>query len=428
MAAAPAVIFAAVIGSFRGYFNGFGLGVLVAHSHYVEKISMVIGVLLCGNTFQKYGENVAALLQSEIYAYAYGALGAMLGVMASQVITTIYLLVIYAVYSVTLRGRLGQDGSKRLETSYSVQKMILSSLIPLSLITVLSNLQMLIDQRFFNYCMNMTELGDVRTKQWGSYYGRFAVLIGLGAALCCLSVHSLVGKIGNAYDREEYRPMRDRISRAVRRLSIIAFPVAIYLAVLAESFIRVSYGKKSASIAAKEACSLLIPALHMGVGIIVLFGFSFLLGQILYKLGMVRELFFTAVISFLVHLAAGYLLVHKLLLGMNGLVGALILMFGAYAALSYFFMDRRIRYRQDWFMGVIFPAIAAGVSGVVVFLMRLVLVEAAGDMITILVALMTGIFIYIFLLMVFRVIGEAELSRMPLGFFFILLGKNLGIL
>lgn len=143
---------------------------------------------------------------------------------------------------------------------------------------------------------------------------------------------------------------------------------------------------------------------------------------------MVRELFFTAVISFLVHLVAGYLLVHKLLLGMNGLVGALILMFGAYAALSFFFMDRRIRYRQDWFTGIIFPAVAAGISGVVVFLLRLVLVEPAGDLITILVALLAGVFIYIFLLMVFRVIGEAELSKMPLGFFFILLGKNLGIL
>lgn len=428
LAAAPAVVFAALIGSFRGYFNGYGLGILVAHSHYVEKISMAISVLLCGNAFQKYGENVAALLQSEAYAYAYGALGAMLGVTVSQVITTLYLLVIYAVYSVTLRGRLGQDGSKRLETSYSMQKMILSSLIPLSLITVFSNLYMLIDQRFFNYCMNMTELGDVRTRHWGSYYGRFAVLIGLGAALCCLAVHSLVGKIGNAYDREEYRPMRDRISRAVRRLSIVAFPAAIYLAVLAELFVRLSYGKKSASIAAKEACNLLTPVLQMGVVVIVLFGFSFLLGQILYKLNMVRELFFTAVISFLVHLVAGYLLVHKLLLGMNGLVGALILMFGTYAALSYFFMDRRIRYRQDWFTGIIFPAVAAGISGVVVFLLRLVLVESAGDLITILVALLAGVFIYIFLLMVFRVIGEAELTRMPLGFFFILLGKNLGIL
>lgn len=77
---------------------------------------------------------------------------------------------------------------------------------------------------------------------------------------------------------------------------------------------------------------------------------------------------------------------------------------------------------------MVFPAVAAGVSGVVVFLLRLVLVESAGDLITVLIASLSGVFVYIFLLMALRVIGEAELTRMPLGFFFILLGKNLGIL
>lgn len=428
LAAAPAVIFASLIGTFRGYFNGYGLGVLVAHSQYIEKISMVICVLLCSNAFQDYGKNVAALLQSDSYAYAYGALGAMLGVMLSQIITTIYLLVIYAVYSITLRGRLGQDNGKRLETQYSIQKMILSSLVPLSLVTVFSNLFMFIDQRFFNYYMNVSGQGDVRTRQWGGYYGRFAVMIGIGAAVCCMVIHPMIGKVGSSYDREEYRPMRERIGKAVRKLSIMAFPVTIYLAVLAQSLIGLSYGKKSASIAAKEVSKLLVFTMHEGASVIVLFGFSFLFGQLLYKLNMVRELFFTVMISFLVHLLAGYLLVHKLLLGMTGLIGALLLMFGVYAVLSFVFVSRRIRYRQDWLTDVAFPAIAAGVSGVVVFLLQLVLTEAAGNLITVLVALPSGVFIYIFLLMTFRVIGEAELSRMPLGFFFILLGKNLGIL
>lgn len=428
LAAAPAVIFASLIGTFRGYFNGYGLGVLVAHSQYIEKISMVICVLLCSKAFQEYGENVAALLQSDSYAYAYGALGAMLGVALSQVITTVYLLVIYAVYSVTLRGRLGQDSGKRLETQYSIQKMILSSLVPLSLVAVFSNLFMFVDQRLFNYYMNMSGQGEVRTRQWGGYYSRFAVMIGLGAAICCMVVLPMIGKVGSSYDREEYRSMRERIGKAVRKLCIMAFPITIYLAVLAQSLIRLSYGKKSASIAAKEVSKLLVFTMHEGAIVIVLFGFSFLFGQLLYKLNMVRELFFTVMISFLVHLAAGYLLVHKLLLGMTGLIGALLLMFGIYASLSFVFVSRHIRYSQDWLTGVTFPAIASGVSGVVVFLLQLVLTEAAGDLITVLVALVAGVFIYIFLLMALRVIGEAELSRMPLGFFFVLLGKNLGIL
>ncbi len=428
LAAAPAVVFAAFIGTFRGYFNGYGLGVLVAHSQYIEKISMVVCVLLCSKAFQEYGENVAALLQEESYAYAYGALGAMLGVVASQMITTVYLLVIYAVYSVTLRGRLGQDMGKRLETQYSIQKMILSGLLPLCLITVFSNLYMLVDQRFFNYCMNMTGQGDVRTRQWGSYYGRFAVMIGLGTAVCCMVIHPMIAKVSGYYDREEYRPMRERIAKAVKKLSITAFPIMVYLAVLSASLIRLSYGKRAASIAAKEACKLLTSAMQEGAVIIVLFGFSFLFAQLLYKLNMVRELFFTVIISFAVHLLTGYLLVHKLLMGINGLLGSLILMFGVYASLSFVLVSRRIRYRQDWFSGVVFPAVAAGVSGVVVFLLRLVLVESAGDLITVLVASLSGVFVYIFLLMALRVIGEAELTRMPLGFFFILLGKNLGIL
>lgn len=428
LAAAPTIVFAAFVGSFRGYFNGYGLGVLVAHSHYIEKISMMICVLICGNVFQEYGENVAALLQSDSYAYAYGALGAMLGVMISQVITTIYLLVIYAVYSVSLRGRLGQDNSKRLETQYSIQKMILSSLIPLSLVSVLSNLFMLIDQRFFNYYMNVSQLGDVRTRQWGGYYSRFAVLIGLGSAICCMAVYSLIGKIKNAYDRDEYRSMRERVNKAVRQLSIVTFPVTVYLAVLAESFIRLSYGKRAGSIAAKEVSNMLIPAMHEGAVVIVLFAFSFLFGQILYKLNMVRELFFTVVISFLAHLIAGYLLVHRLLLGMPGLIVALFFMFGVYMSMAFVLFSRRFRYRLEWLTGIVFPAVAAGISGVVVFLLQLVLVEAAGDLITVLIALLAGVFVYIFILMALRVIGEAELSRMPLGFFFILLGKNLGIL
>ena len=428
LAAAPAVLFAALVGTFRGYFNGYGLGVLVAHSQYFEKISMFICVLLCGNAFQKYGRNVAALLQSENYAYAYGAFGAMLGVVLSQVITTIYLLVIYGVYSITLRGRIGADGGKRLETQYSIQKMILSGLIPLSFVSVFSNLFMLIDQRFFNYYMNVSEQGNMRTRQWGSYYSRFAVLIGLGCAIGCIAVYALVGKIGSAYDREEYRNMRERIAKAVKRLGIVSFPITIYLAVLAQALISLTYGKKSASIAAKEAGKLLVSAMHGGAVIVVLFGFAFLFGKILYKLNMLRELFLTVIISFVVHIAAGYLLVHKLLLGIQGLLSAVILLYGVYAFLAFFFVTRKIRYRQDWFAGVIFPAIAAGVSGVVVFLLQMVLLEAAGALITVLAAILAGVFVYIFLLMALRVIGEAELSGMPLGFFFILLGKNLGIL
>lgn len=419
MAAAPVIIFSSFIGTFRGYFNGYGLGMLTAHSQYIESISMVICVLFASGLFYDHGLKVAALKQNGALAYAYGALGAMLGVMLSQLITTIHLLMMYIIYAGTLRGKLGMDNSKRIETQYSMQRMILDNGVPIAMVAVLTNVFMLIDQRMFNYCMNKKEMEEVRTALWGSYYGKFAVFIGVGAVFGVLSVYTLTGRIGSAYEREEYRVMRDRIGKAVRRLCITAFPVAIYMAVLSNAAVTFLFDGENGDV---------ISWVQKGTAVIVLYGFCFLFGQLLYRMHMIRELLFTTLLSLLIHVLAAYLLVQKAFLGADGVVYSLIIFFAVYAALNFFFISRNLKYHQEWFGGVIFPAVAAGVSGVVVGLANSLLLESVGGGLTVLIGVVAGLFFYITFLMILRVIGEAELSRIPLGFFFIMLGKNIGVL
>lgn len=420
IAAAAAIVLAALIGTFRGYFNGYGLGVLVAHSQYIEKIAMLVCVLVCGNIFHGYGEKVSALLKAENYAYAYGALGAMIGVMLSQMITVLYLLVIYVIYAGTLKARQMQDSSKRMETQYSLQRILLNSSIPIALIAVGSNVFMLIDQRLFNYCMNRKEMGEMRTALWGGYYSRFAVVIGIGAALVCLSVYSMTGRISSAYEKEEYRAMRERIGRAVRRLCIVAFPMAIYLAVLAEALVKCLNRKGAA-----DEVSVWV---QKGAVIIVLYGFSFLFGQLLYKLHMVRELVLTTLITMIVHVVLAYLLVQKALLGADGIIYSLIICLAVYAAFNFLLIAKNLKYRQEWIRDVAFPAAAACVSGLVVMLSGRLLLEPVGVLLTIVIACLVGLVIYVLLLMALRVIGEAELAGMPFGFFFVMLGRNMRIL
>ncbi len=240
LAAAPTIVFAAIIGTFRGYFSGYGLGTLSAHSQYIEKTAMIFCTLACSGTFYKYGNKVAALVQRKEYSFAYGALGAMVGVMLSQVITVIYLLAVYVLFSGATRGKAKEDNSKRAETRFSIQRNVLLSCLPTAIVAIFTNLFMLVDQRMFNYCMNrrVEELGEIRTAMWGAFYSKFAVLTGVAAAICLLSASSMTGRIKNAYDREEYRIMRERMGRAVGRLSMVAFPVAIYLAALAEAVVK----------------------------------------------------------------------------------------------------------------------------------------------------------------------------------------------
>ena len=422
MAAAPSVFFAAMIGIFRGYFSGYGMGVLTAHSQYIEKIAMFAGALICGRAFYGYGQKVAALYQVEAHGYAYGALGAMVGVFLSQVIALLHLLLVYVIYAGAFKGRPGQDNSRRAETRFEIQRMLLINLMPLSSAVVLSNLYMIVDQRFLNHCMNMTEKGNVRTVQWGCYYGKFAPLLGICAAISCLFVHGLTSKISNAYEREEYRSMRERMGRAVRNTSMISFPAVVFLAVLGKPLAVICYGRATAQSA------VLAGWLSKGAVLIALFSFSFLFGQILYKMRMIRELFLTAAASFLVHLAAAYFMTQRGHMGVDGLLCALILLFGIYMVLAFVFLNRRVKYRPDWFAGILFPLAAAAVSGLLVYLLNMLLSGVAGAPLCIIVSLAVGLFFHILALMLMRVIGEAELQEMPLGFLFIMLGRMTGIL
>ena len=168
--------------------------------------------------------------------------------------------------------------------------------------------------------------------------------------------------------------------------------------------------------------------IQKGVIIIVLYGFCFFFAQILYKTHMLRELLLTTVVSLLAHTLIAYLFVQKALLGADGVIYALIAFFALYGGLNFFFVSRNLKYRQDWLGGIVFPAAAAGVSGVVVMIMSKLLLEPVGGALTVLIGILVGLFFYITFLMILKVIGEAELSRIPLGFFFIMLGRNIGVL
>lgn len=419
MAVAPVIVLAALISVFRGYFNGNGFGVLVAQSQYIEKIAMLICMIAGGKMVYSYGEKAAALLQNKMVAYAYGALGVVLGMMTAQMVTLIYLLFVFGIYSGIWKRQIMQDSGKRLETDGEVAGLFFSNGLPVVLIVILSNVFMLMDQRFFNYCMNRTGQGDVRTTLWGAYYGKFAVLIGIGCALVCLAVHGYIGKISMAYEKEEYRMMRERIGSAMKKVCMVAFPIAIYLAVLAEAFVKGFYKGENA---------FAIDMLRQGTAIIVLYGVAYLFGQIMLKVHMTKELVLALLISFVVHLVAIYLLVRKALLGGNGVVYSVILFTAILAILCFFFASRKLKYRQEWISAVAFPAISACVAGLVAMLLNKLLLSMVGEIMTIIISCLVSTVLYIIMLIVLRVVNEGELSRMPFGNIWITLGRMIGVL
>ena len=419
MAAAPAILLSALINVFRGYFNGNGLVVLVAHSQYIEKIAMFITTITGGRLCLNYGQKVAALHHNEITAYAYGALGVVLGIMVSELVTLLYLMIVFAIYSGAWKRQLSEDSGRRMESNRNIAGTLIGNSIPLSLIVILSNSYMLIDQRFFNYCMNLSESEQNSAQIWGAYYGKFAVLIGIGAAFACLSVLGLVGKIVNLYDREEYHTMYEFIEAAVKKLCVVAFPTAINLAVLAQAFVGGLYQGENEQI---------ISMVRRGTVIIIFYGIAYLFGQIMLKTHMMKEFLISLVVSFLIHIIAIFILVKEGLTGVEGVVYSVIVFTGVLAVSCFILTCRKLRYRQEWLYSVAFPVVSAGIAGLVVMLICRLLLSAVGEIATIIISNIVGLTLYILLLMVLRVLNEADLAKFPLGGLWIALGRMIGVL
>lgn len=418
-AMAPVIILTALTNVFRGYFSGNGFGVLVVHSQYIEKIAMLIATVIGGEMFYDYGKMAAAIVQNEMVAYAYGALGAVFGVMISEIITLIYLLLVFIIYFGKWRRQTEQNSGRRMESGADIIGMIIGNGLPTALFVVFANVFMLIDQRFFNYCMNKKEQEGLRTALWGCYYGKFAVLIGIGTALTCMAVHGSIGKIVLSYEREEYSIMRDRLGSAVKRLCITALPVAIYLAVLAEAFVKGLYQGDNTQT---------IDLVRKGCIIIFFYGLAYLFGQLMLKIHMMKELLFSLAVSLALHFAAAFLLVRKGLMGAEGIVYSVILFTVVLSILCFVFIGRRLKYRQEWLYSFAFPAVSACVAGLVVMMLNKVLLSAAGSLLTIVISCLVSTILYIILLMVLRVLSGEELAQLPFGNLWVSLGRMIGVL
>lgn len=419
LAAAPVIILAALVNVFRGYFNGSGYGVLVAHSHYIEKLFMLIFSLLGGKLMYEYGLKVSALLKNDLAAYAYAALGAVVGMMLSELITLLYLLLIFAMYSGTWKKQLAQDGTRRLEGDRELMGLFLGNGFPIALIVIVCNAFMIIDQRFFNYCMNKKELGAQRAALWGAYYGKSAALIGIASAFVCLAVYGFIGKIVNAYEKEEYRMMRDRIGSAVKTMCTVAMPIAVFMAVMADAFINGMY---------KGENELAISILRQGTVIIFFYAAAYLFGQLMLKMHMAKEFLISLALAVILHLAALFLMVRVKLMGAYGIVYSLIIFVCVLAVLCFVFIVKRLKYRQEWLYSFLFPALSACISGLLVMLLKKLLLPAVGNLPALIISALISVILYIILLIVLRVLDEGELSRLPFSNLWIALGRMIGVI
>ena len=200
----------------------------------------------------------------------------------------------------------------------------------------------------------------------------------------------------------------------VHQTALISIPAAIFTAVLSEDILNLLFKGNNASTALLVA---------FGSIIIILFAFSGLFTEMLVRLDNMRYVIGYEAIALVIHIVLVILLLKNTGLSLTAVVISNVISFAVLMVMGFWFVSRRLQYRQEWIHTFAFPVVAAAISGIAVMLLNRLFTSFAGTTIALVVSLPLGIVIYMVLLIVTKAVTEKELENMAGGRILLTLGR-----
>ena len=385
-----------------------------AFSQVAEQILNAIVSVVAAYMLYSYGKRVGAVLgDADAYAAAYGAAGGTLGTAAGAFLAFLFVLFVYLVYRKRFKKRMRRDHHREQESYGHVLKMLLLTIFPILLSTIVYNVSTLIDQGVFK---NIASLQGYSAKQisewWGVYSGQFIVLTNVPISIASSLAASSVPSLSTAYHAKDFDTVNRQIS--------LAIPSTIGMAIL---------GRPLNLLLFHDGDKTTMMIMLLGTISIALFGLSTLTNGLLQGIDRMKTPVINAVISLLVHVIALFLLMELFDLNIyavviaNNIYGLCVCILNDLALRRY--SGARVNLQKTY----IIPLFASIVMGIGVFLSyELVHKIINSNAIATILSICVGVLIYFVLLLLMKGLTESELARMPKGNTIIALAKKMHLL
>jgi stage V sporulation protein B len=404
---APTIFFSAILGVFRGYFQGHNTMVPTSVSQIYEQIINAVGSVAAAYIFTK---TVAgdSLLVAERGA-AGGAVGTGLGVITALV----YLIFCYC----RQRGRIhnqydAEDATVKVESYGSIIKLIFLTVTPVIFSSFIFNVNSTIDQYLYSFIMGIKGFSEEAITGWYGVYGtKYLVIIGVPVALAAAISTAVVPSIVLTLEDHDRKRTYEKIDLTILYTMLISIPCAVGMGVLAKPILCVLFG---------TGVDLAAELLSWGAITIIFTALSTVTNSVLQGIGKLHEPVKNAAISLVVHciFVVAILLItdwnlHGLVLGT--LVFGVVMCF-----LNERSLVRAIQYHQNLKTTMILPFVASLIMGVFTYLsyniIAIILPEnRIGFTIGICFSVLISVVVYAFALVRFRVLNEEILVEMPMG-------------
>ena len=348
---APTVFIFAVLGVFRGFFQGQGNMVPTAISQLIEQIVNAVVSIIASFAF------ISAFAGSAD-APAHGAAGGTLGTCLGALAALVVILYIFFKNIVNYKDKLRTDvDSNDIGVGYTY-KLIIITIIPIIIGQTFYNISAVVDDALFS---GLTRLDNSSaTIAIGNYGQSFSTLTSIPMGIASAMSASMLPSIVNSFTKNDVRGVNKKLAHTVRVTMMVAIPFVIFLTVLGQPVIQVLFRAYDSA----EGSAML----KIGASAIVFYTLSTVTSAALQGIDKMRIPVIHSAIALAVHIPVVAILLAATNLGIYSLVIGVMVFSVIVFSLNLRSLWKLTGYRQAFIRPFIIPLICSAITGIAALL------------------------------------------------------------
>lgn len=404
----PCILIVAILGVFRGFFQGNGSMIPTAFSQVLEQIvNAAVGVSGAYLLF-KVGTGVARTKGNASYGEAYGAAGGTLGTVTGALTALLFLALTFSAYRKLLKRKMRTERGHRRESYEKIFKLLILTIAPVVLSSTVYNLCGVIDNSMFAKIMavqghSVSEYSALL----GILSGKYDTLVNVPIAIAYSLGSSLIPTIVTAAQSGNRKLVFSKIQLVTRFNMILAIPCAVGFIVLAEPIMNlIFFGQDN------HTAGLV---LQLGALSVVFYCLSTVTNAVLQGLDNMMAPVKNASISVVIYVVSLFIMLVVFKWSIYGVVIGRIIFSGSACILNAHSLRMQIGYVQEQKKTFVIPAIASAIMGVITLVFHVLLELFIGATVATLLVLPIAVAVYGVAIILLGGVTETELYEMPMG-------------
>lgn len=422
---APTLIIVAVLGVFRGFFQGMGTMIPSAVSQIIEQIVNAVVSVGAAYVLFAYGRRIATVLGSkEHYDAAYGAAGGTLGTSAGALCGLAFIIFVFSMFFPKFRKAMRREnkiGKKQPESYRVIFGILIGTIVPVLMSTTIYNMVSIVDQWLFKNIATIQgySAADV-SEWWGIFSGKYRVLTNVPISISTALAASCVPTLAAAFAQKDEKQVRSKIGMSMRFIMVVAMPCTAGIMVLADPIIQLLFPGSS---------SLAGHLLQAGGISVIFYSISTLSNAVLQGIDRMRIPVRNASVALVLHAGVIAVGMFGLKLNIYGICVGTIAFSLIMCILNGMSVRKYSGFKPDVTKTFIKPAIASVIMGAVVYAAYFVCHKVShSNAVSTVIAVLVGMIVYAAALLLIKGLTEEELHSFPKGELLIRIAKKFRLL